>query len=58
MCCSCRPSISLAEAVNQEQLEQLVLLIVDTQYNHGHLHWGGPWAGHAITCLLQDVLEG
>ena len=24
----------------------------------GNASWGGPWAGHAITCLLQDILDG
>ncbi|XP_035825485.1 baculoviral IAP repeat-containing protein 6 [Aplysia californica] len=58
MCVACRPSISLWEAMSQEQLERLVLLVVDTEFNHDHLRWGGPWAGHAITCLLQDILDG
>ncbi|KAH9496163.1 Baculoviral IAP repeat-containing protein 6, partial [Bulinus truncatus] len=40
ICVACRPSIVLAEAMKQEQLEQLVLLIVDTEFNHDNLTWG------------------
>ncbi|XP_059157271.1 baculoviral IAP repeat-containing protein 6-like isoform X2 [Physella acuta] len=58
ICVACRPSINLCEVMSQEQLEQLVLLIVDTEFNHDNLSWGGAWASHAITCLLQDILEG
>ncbi|GFO34551.1 baculoviral iap repeat-containing protein 6, partial [Plakobranchus ocellatus] len=58
ICVACRPSVSLTEAMTQEQLEQLVLLVVDTEFNHNSMSWGGPWAAHAITCLLQDILEG
>uniref|UniRef100_A0A2C9JJC5 Dual E2 ubiquitin-conjugating enzyme/E3 ubiquitin-protein ligase BIRC6 n=1 Tax=Biomphalaria glabrata TaxID=6526 RepID=A0A2C9JJC5_BIOGL len=58
ICVACRPPIILVESMKQEQLEQLILLIVDTEFNHDNLTWGGPWAGHAITCLLQDILEG
>ncbi|CAL1542612.1 unnamed protein product [Lymnaea stagnalis] len=58
LCVACRPSIVLAEVMSQEQLEKLVLLVLDAELNHDNLTWGGPWAGHAITCLLQDILEG
>ncbi|GFS25394.1 baculoviral IAP repeat-containing protein 6, partial [Elysia marginata] len=58
ICVACRPSVSLAEAMTQEQLERLVLLVVNTEFNHSSMTWGGPWAAHAITCLLQDILEG
>ena len=58
MCTSCRPVIPLHEAVSQAQLERLMMLVTDTEFNHDHLHWGGPWAAHAITSLMQDILEG
>ena len=54
----CRPAITLSEAMSQDQLARLLMLIVDTEFNHDHLSWGGPWSQHAITCLLQDMLEG
>ena len=53
-----RPAITLAEAMTQEQLEQLILLAANLDFSHGNISWGGPWAGHAITCLLQDILDG
>ena len=55
---STRPAVTLSEAFSQDELEQLVLLTCNTEYNHGNVTWGGSWAGHAITCLLQDILEG
>lgn len=51
-----RPAISLGELMTQEQLLHLVRLAV---WNDQHkASWGGPWASHAICCLLQDILEG
>ncbi|XP_013417535.1 baculoviral IAP repeat-containing protein 6 [Lingula anatina] len=55
---STRPAITLSEAMTQEQLEQLLLLCSNLEHNHGNLTWGGPWSGHAITCMIQDVLDG
>lgn len=48
-----RPSPSLGEIVSSNQLGALLrhALTLDTT-------WGAPWALHALTCLLQDVLEG
>ncbi|XP_077994932.1 dual E2 ubiquitin-conjugating enzyme/E3 ubiquitin-protein ligase BIRC6-like isoform X2 [Glandiceps talaboti] len=53
-----RPAITLPEIMNEQQLEQLLLLCVGSNYNRGNVVWGGPWAYHAITTLLLDVLEG
>lgn len=53
-----RPALTLAEVMSQEQLEQLILLAVHHDNSQGPSMWGGPWASHAITCLLQDILEG
>lgn len=53
-----RPVITLSEAVSSSELEQLLMLTCNIECNHGSVSWGGSWAGHAITCLLQDVLEG
>ncbi|PNF18833.1 hypothetical protein B7P43_G01653, partial [Cryptotermes secundus] len=42
--------------MTQDQLLHLVRLAV---WNDQHkASWGGPWASHAICCLLQDILEG
>ncbi|XP_019627384.1 PREDICTED: LOW QUALITY PROTEIN: baculoviral IAP repeat-containing protein 6-like [Branchiostoma belcheri] len=53
-----RPAITLSEMMSERQLEQLLLLCVGSDYNRGSISWGGPWAHHAITCLMKDVLEG
>ncbi len=50
--------ISLSEVMTQEELEKLLLLTCSTDCNHGNVSWGGSWAGHAITCLLLDLLDG
>ena len=44
--------------MTQDQLEQLILLTASHELNHGDVSWGGSWACHAITCLLQDILDG
>jgi len=44
--------------MTQDELDRLVLLMCNIEYNHGNISWGGSWAGHAIICLLQDILEG
>ncbi|KAK7067356.1 hypothetical protein SK128_014936 [Halocaridina rubra] len=48
-----RPSPSVAEIVTPGQLGALLrhALTLDST-------WGAPWALHALTCLLQDILEG
>lgn len=48
-----RPSPSVTEIVTRTQLGTLLrhALTLDTT-------WGAPWALHALTCLLQDILEG
>ena len=53
-----RPVITLSEALSSHELEQLLMLTCNVECNHGNVSWGGSWAGHAITCLLQDILEG
>ncbi|XP_033127778.1 baculoviral IAP repeat-containing protein 6-like isoform X2 [Anneissia japonica] len=58
ICNSTRPAITLAEVMTQQQLQQLLMLCVGSKFNCGSSSWGGPWASHAIICLLQDVLEG
>ncbi|XP_053375851.1 baculoviral IAP repeat-containing protein 6-like isoform X2 [Mercenaria mercenaria] len=58
VCISTRPAITLTEAMSQEQLERLIMLAASLEFNHGNISWGGPWAGHSLTCLLQDILEG
>lgn len=53
-----RPSLCLSEVMKQEELERLIMLICSVEYSSGNSVWGGVWAGHAIMCLLQDILEG
>ncbi|XP_078714316.1 dual E2 ubiquitin-conjugating enzyme/E3 ubiquitin-protein ligase BIRC6 isoform X2 [Lampetra fluviatilis] len=53
-----RPSIHLSEIVTERQLERLLLLMVGTDFNKGTIAWGGAWAQHALTCMLQDILAG
>ena len=53
-----RPAVTLSEAMTQDQLERLILLASNLDLHYGNISWGGPWAGHAITCLLQDILDG
>jgi len=55
---STRPTVLLSEALSLNELERLLLLTSNMEYNHGNVAWGGSWAGHSITCLLQDILEG
>jgi hypothetical protein len=55
---STRPAVSLSEALSMSELEHILLLTSNMEYNHGNVAWGGSWAGHSITCLLQDILEG
>ena len=53
-----RPAIFLNEILNESEMERLLLLICDAELNDAAVSWGGAWAGHAITCLLLDVIEG
>lgn len=51
-----RPSITLNMLMTDDQLLQLVRLAVWCEGDSGTL-WGGPWVSHAISCLLQDLME-
>ncbi|KAG8233771.1 hypothetical protein J437_LFUL003842, partial [Ladona fulva] len=52
---STRPAISLGELMTREQLLHLIQMAV---CNDQHCAtWGGPWASHAVSCLLQDILD-
>ncbi|XP_054605954.2 dual E2 ubiquitin-conjugating enzyme/E3 ubiquitin-protein ligase BIRC6 isoform X4 [Nothobranchius furzeri] len=53
-----RPTIHLCEAVSEQQLERLLLLLVGTDFNRGDISWGGAWAQYSLTCMLQDILAG
>ena len=53
-----RPCLCLSEVLHQEELERLVMLLCNVEYNSGNVMWGGVWAGHAVMCMLQDILEG
>lgn len=47
---SCKVSIQLSSIMTIQQLMQLVRIAVWENQEH-------PWTVHAITCLLQDILE-
>ncbi|XP_015597939.1 baculoviral IAP repeat-containing protein 6 isoform X3 [Cephus cinctus] len=47
---STRPAISLGELMTEDQLLKLVRLATGTS--------AAAWSSHAVSCLLQDVLEG
>ncbi|XP_068681369.1 baculoviral IAP repeat-containing protein 6-like isoform X1 [Montipora foliosa] len=55
--CVSEPRVCLVDVVTDDQLEQLLRMCV---MPNGSLssHWGGPWATHALTSLLQDLLQG
>lgn len=55
--CVSEPRVSLCDVVTDDQLEQLLRMCAMPS---GCLsaHWGGPWATHALTSLLQDLLQG
>ncbi|XP_036324883.1 baculoviral IAP repeat-containing protein 6 isoform X2 [Rhagoletis pomonella] len=47
---ACRPAVQLSKIITTAQLEQLIRLAVWNDQQQ-------PWAVHAITCLLQDLLD-
>lgn len=47
---ACRPALQLSKIITTNQLLQLIRIAVWENQQQ-------PWAVHAITCLLQDVLE-
>lgn len=51
-----RPALPLNDLITSDQLLKLVRMAVWQDPHQSS--WGGPWAAHAITCLLQDVLDG
>lgn len=55
--CVSEPSICLADVVTDSQLELLMRMCIMPSGTHS-AHWGGPWASHSLTSLLQDLLQG
>ena len=53
-----RPPIFLNEILSESEMERLLLLMCDAELNDATSSWGGAWAGHAITCMLLDIIEG
>ncbi|XP_054081324.1 baculoviral IAP repeat-containing protein 6 isoform X3 [Zeugodacus cucurbitae] len=47
---ACRPAVQLSKIITTTQLEQLIRQAVWNDQQQ-------PWAVHAITCLLQDLLD-
>lgn len=47
---ACRPFVRFSELITYTQLQQLVRLTVWKDQQQ-------PWTVHAITCLLQDIVE-
>ncbi|XP_026479187.1 baculoviral IAP repeat-containing protein 6-like [Ctenocephalides felis] len=52
---SCRPAITLGQLATSHQLQLLIRRSVWTDGRRPQ--WAGPWAQHAATCLLQDLVE-
>lgn len=57
LCCNTQPCISLSEIFEPADLNQLILLNVSSEFNHGSVCWGSPWSQHALLSLLMDVIE-
>lgn len=47
---ACRPYVCFSQLLTKQQLQQLIRLIVWKDQQQ-------PWTVHAITCLLQDMLD-
>ena len=57
LACISEPSVCLSDVVTDDQLEQLLQMCVMPNASRS-AHWGGPWASHSLTSLLQDLLQG
>lgn len=51
-----RPALRLCDIATENQLLHLIRLATWTD-QQGAV-WGGPWASHAVCCLLHDLVEG
>ncbi|XP_034239276.1 baculoviral IAP repeat-containing protein 6 isoform X4 [Thrips palmi] len=51
-----KPALPLSDLMTNDQLLKLIRMGVWQDPHQSS--WGGPWAAHAITCLLQDILDG
>lgn len=47
--------ITLNEILNEDQLVKLLQMAVWCE--NGKSMCGGKWTSHAITCLLQDIMD-
>ena len=50
------PRVHLSHVTSEEQLEKLLKLCVVPIVTVPD--WGGTWAQHALTCMIQDLLQG
>jgi len=57
ICCSTMPAISLCDIFEPSDLNQLILLNVSGEFNHGSVCWGSPWSQHALISLFMDTIE-
>jgi hypothetical protein len=57
ICCSTMPAISLCDIFEPADLNQLILLNVSGEFNHGSVCWGSPWSQHALISLFMDTIE-
>ena len=57
LACVSEPAVCVVDVVTEDQLEQLLRMCVMPSGTHS-AHWGGPWASHSLTSLLQDLLQG
>ncbi|CAF0910527.1 unnamed protein product [Brachionus calyciflorus] len=51
LCCNSQPSITLSEVFEQDDLNQLILLNVSSEFNHGSVCWGSPWIN--LICFIS-----
>ncbi len=42
LCSSIQPSISFNEIIDRDDLNQLILLNISSEFNHGSVSWGSP----------------
>lgn len=57
LCCNTQPQIMLNEIINRSDLNQLILLNISSEFNHGSVSWGSPWSQHAILSLFMDIID-
>lgn len=57
LCCNTQPQIALNEIIEPSNLNQLIMLNISAEFNHGSVSWGSPWSQHAILSLFMDIID-